>query len=78
MDFTRLTSIPLHEAHGAPDGEGAEVLREALAVLDAISFGELFSALPSNLADRARHQAGIVLLDLLSKRLKEALKIEEL
>lgn len=71
MDFTRLTSIPEFDPGSADDdSEAMAALREALAVLDAISFGELFAALPSNPADRVRHQTGIELLEMLRRRLK--------
>jgi hypothetical protein len=71
MDFTRLTSIPLRDLD-EDESEEAATLREALAVLDAINYGELFAALPDNPSDRVRHQTGIVLLELLRDRLKRS------
>ena len=71
MDFTRLTSFPGIDSDTADDDSATmTALREALAILDAISFGELFAALPSNPADRVRHQTGIELLEMLRARLK--------
>jgi hypothetical protein len=74
MDFSRLTSIPAIDADATEDDteEGA-ALREAVAILDAISFGELFAALPTGPGDRVRHQTGIALLDMLRERLKVTL-----
>jgi hypothetical protein len=73
MDFTRLTSIPEIDPDATEDDSAAAVaLREALAILDAISFGELFAALPINPADRVRHQTGIELLEMLRGRLKSS------
>jgi hypothetical protein len=74
MDFTRLTSIAMTDSEADDDDKGETgVLREALAVLDAISFGELFAALPTNPGDRVRHQTGIELLEMLRTRLKTSL-----
>ena len=74
MDFTRLTSIAMTDSEADDDNKGEiGVLREALAVLDAISFGELFAALPTNPGDRVRHQTGIELLEMLRARLKASL-----
>lgn len=74
MDFTRLTSIAMTNSDADDDDKGeAGVLREALAILDAISFGELFAALPTNPGDRVRHQTGIELLEMLRTRLKASL-----
>ncbi len=78
MDFSRLTSLPLRDPDAAEDGEGMDCARDALAVLDAISLGELFSALPASPADRTRHQTGVVLLEMLRRRLKDALKDTEM
>ncbi|HTT98685.1 MAG TPA: hypothetical protein VMF58_11600 [Rhizomicrobium sp.] len=75
MDFTRLTSLPDIDGETQDDGsDGSAALREALAVLDAISFGELFAALPTNPADRVRHQTGIELLEMLRGRLKTSVR----
>jgi hypothetical protein len=74
MDFAKLTSIPAIDAYATEDdGEGKVALREAVAILDAISFGELFAALPTGPGDRVRHQTGIALLDILRERLKATL-----
>jgi hypothetical protein len=71
MDFTRLTTVSEFDPDGAEDdSEAVTALREALAILDAISFGELFAALPTNPGDRVRHQTGIELLEMLRGRLK--------
>lgn len=48
-------------------------LRDAVGVLDAIEFGELLSAPPVALDERARHAAGTTLLAILSKRLRDAI-----
>ncbi|HWA89824.1 MAG TPA: hypothetical protein VG889_07305 [Rhizomicrobium sp.] len=72
MDFTRLTQIPLRDPD--EDDEAMVALRETVAVLDAISYGELFAALPDNPSDRVRHQTGIVLLDMLRDRLKQSVR----
>ncbi len=72
MDFTRLTSIQLRDPD--EDSEELSVLREAVAVLDAINYGELFAALPDTPADRVRHQTGIVLLEMLRDRLKRTVR----
>lgn|GEM_PF-5964681 len=45
-------------------------LVQAIAVLDAINMGELFSALPPEDDDRLRHGAGVSLLDMLGHHLK--------
>ena len=61
----------LQDMERTPIGE-AELecqLREALAVLDAISMGELLSAVPKNIADRRRHQTAVSLLEMLHDRL---------
>ena len=79
MDFTRLTSVA--ETHSNTDEDEKDeigALREALAILDAISFGELFAALPTNPGDRVRHQTGIELLELLRARLKASLNGAEI
>jgi len=74
MDFAKLTSFPTIDPDAvADDAEGNASLREALAILDAISFGELFAALPTGPGDRVRHQTGIALLDMLRERLKATL-----
>ncbi len=74
MDFARLTSIPAIDADATEDdAEENAALREAVAILDAISFGELFAALPTGPGDRVRHQTGIALLDMLRERLKVTL-----
>jgi len=74
MDFARLTSISAIDADTAEDdAEENASLREAVAILDAISFGELFAALPTSPGDRVRHQTGIALLDMLRERLKTTL-----
>jgi hypothetical protein len=48
-------------------------LLQALALLDAISMGELLSALPEADDDRERHQAGVNLLGILEAQLKARL-----
>jgi len=74
MDFTRFTSIAMTDSETNDDDKGeTAVLREALAILDAISFGELFAALPTSPGDRVRHQTGIELLEMLRTRLKSSL-----
>lgn len=73
MDFTRLTSIAMSDSEADDDKGETGALREALALLDAINFGELFAALPTNPGDRVRHQTGIELLEMLRARLKASL-----
>jgi hypothetical protein len=48
-------------------------LLQALTLLDAISMGELLSALPEAGDDRERHQAGVNLLGILEAHLKARL-----
>jgi hypothetical protein len=74
MDFTRLTSVPEIDPDAAEDDSAAiGALRQAMAILDAISFGELFAALPINPDDRVRHQTGIELLEMLRGQLKSSI-----
>jgi hypothetical protein len=77
MDFTRLTSVPLRDPDAREEG-AMNAIREALAMLDAISYGELFAAVPASSHDRGRHQSGIVLLEVLRQRLKDALENSDL
>jgi len=57
------------------DDDPQSWLVQAIAVLDAISLGELFGALPPDDDDRLRHGAGVSLLDMLGQRLKFQLMI---
>jgi hypothetical protein len=52
-----------------------EALREAAAILDAIEFGDLLAALPSDEEDRLRHQAGITLLERHGALVRECLAL---
>ncbi len=74
MDFARLTSISDLDLDTAENENDSTSVREAVAILDAIHFGELFAALPTNPGDRVRHQTGIELLEMLRGRLKLALQ----
>lgn len=74
MNFSHFTTLPIPDPDAADEAEGMQCVRDALAVLDAISLGELFAALPASQGDRMRHQTGIVLLELLRRRLNDALK----
>lgn len=68
MDATELRTDIDELISGDDDPESW--LPQAIAVLDAISVGELFAALPPQEDDRLRHQSGVVLLDMLAQRLK--------
>ena len=55
--------------------EGCQVLRaisDALAILDAIGQGGLLEAFPECDEDHARFRTGIALLDIMERRLREA------
>jgi hypothetical protein len=49
-------------------------LRDALALMDAIEFGELLAARPEAPDERARHVAGVALLELVNGRVRRALR----
>jgi hypothetical protein len=49
-------------------------LRDALAIMDAIEFGELLAARPEAPDERARHIAGVALLQILNGRVRRALR----
>jgi hypothetical protein len=48
-------------------------LRDALALMDAIEFGELLAARPEAPDERARHVAGVALLGVVYGRVRRAL-----
>jgi hypothetical protein len=50
-----------------------KLVREALAIVDAINAGELLAALPEGAADRHRHQTAVSLISVLEHLLREAL-----
>ncbi len=77
MDFTRLTSVPLRDPD-AREENAMNAIREALALLDAISYGELFAAVPASPHDRGRHQSGTALIEVVRQRLKDALESSDL
>ena len=56
------------------EAELEDQVREALAVLDAISMGELLSVLPKTDADKKRHQTAVTLLEMLHDRLARTVR----
>lgn len=50
----------------------AAAIEEALALLDAVTAGELLAALPPQAIDRERHCAGVRLVEMARERLAAA------
>jgi hypothetical protein len=59
------------------DGTSTEnliaAIRDGLALLHAISQGDLLAALPEDHGDRKRHETAVALLELLDRRFREAI-----
>jgi hypothetical protein len=51
----------------------ADKVRAAIAILDAISMGELLARLPKDEADQHRHETAMSLLEVVEKCLRDAL-----
>jgi hypothetical protein len=54
-----------------------DAIRECLAIVRAISLGELLSALPTSEFDSQRHQTAVTLLELLEGKLERAVRYRE-
>jgi hypothetical protein len=66
-------SIEEQPQQGQPEGCGVlHAISDALAILDAIGQGGLLEALPECDEDHARFRTGLTLLDIMERRLREA------
>ena len=77
-----MTSDPIFFNNAALSTVGEQSLaksaiHDALAILDAISQGSLFDAVPQTEGERQRLKTGIRLLELLEARLRQAVENED-
>jgi hypothetical protein len=77
-EISKLHAVPPSHADGDEferESDGCPTLRaigDTLAIFDAIDQGGLLGARPQAPADRARFQTAISLLDIMQRRLREA------
>jgi hypothetical protein len=78
METSKIHAVPSSHADGGTyerDSEGCATLGaigDALAIFDAIDQGGLLEATPEDPADQARFQTAITLLDIMQRRLRQA------
>ena len=71
-----MSAAPVEFEQSIESCAATRAIRDALAILDAISGAGCFEALPKSQTDRRRHTTGITLLELLETRLRQAVENE--